>query len=77
MDQLTLDLTSHRCPLALLLVKRAVRSLNIDQTLCIHITDVGSRHDIFRYLTAQSLDFDIVSESYSLLILLCKKAEPK
>ncbi len=45
-----LDLKSERCPMALLLAKRATSHLLVNQCLEIHLTDKASLQDITRYL---------------------------
>jgi TusA-related sulfurtransferase len=72
----TLDLTSKRCPLALLLAKRAYHALLPQQSLQIHLTDLGSLHDILRYFYTMNAVISVENSESQHTILAVKKAEP-
>lgn len=46
-----LDLRKHRCPMALLLAKRATDALIFGETLTLVLADRASSTDIFHFLT--------------------------
>lgn len=50
MEIQSLDLREQRCPMALLLAKRACASLKQGQQIALYITDSGALKDIPRYL---------------------------
>ncbi len=76
MDHQTLDLTSQRCPFALLLAKRAYHALLPQQSLQIHLTDLGSLHDILRYFEAMKAVTSLKKADSQYTILAIKKADP-
>lgn len=55
MESILLDLREQRCPMALLLVKRAVAALLPRELLTILIADPASQRDIEQYLAQQAL----------------------
>ncbi|WP_299792709.1 sulfurtransferase TusA family protein [uncultured Shewanella sp.] len=46
----SIDLTALRCPLALVKVKLALKQLEDGETLCVSLSDIGSRQDVPRFL---------------------------
>ncbi|PKF50620.1 sulfurtransferase TusA family protein [Enterovibrio nigricans] len=50
MEIQSLDLREQRCPMALLLAKRACASLEQGQRIALYVTDAGALRDIPRYL---------------------------
>ncbi|WP_341661019.1 sulfurtransferase TusA family protein [Vibrio sp.] len=54
MEQNVLDLRDERCPMALLLVKRRVKDMDIGQKATIYVADQQSFFDIRRFLLKQS-----------------------
>lgn len=50
MEPILLDLRQQRCPIALLLAKRATAALLHNQSLTILIADPASLHDIEQYM---------------------------
>ncbi|WP_087019435.1 sulfurtransferase TusA family protein [Thaumasiovibrio subtropicus] len=64
-----LDLKNERCPMALLLAKRAACQLSVHQRLDIHLTDTASLQDITRYLTQHHYSVSMECESESVMRL--------
>ncbi|TXY06607.1 sulfurtransferase TusA family protein [Vibrio mimicus] len=56
MEPIILDLREQRCPMALLLAKRATASLSPCESLTILIADPASQRDIEKYMALQLLD---------------------
>ncbi|MDD1784148.1 sulfurtransferase TusA family protein [Enterovibrio sp. ZSDZ35] len=50
MEIQSLDLREQRCPMALLLAKRACALLEHGQPIALYVTDAGALRDIPRYL---------------------------
>ncbi|MEC6825172.1 sulfurtransferase TusA family protein [Photobacterium piscicola] len=73
MEILTLDLMAHRCPLALLMVKRACCDLLSTQKLEIKVLADGTQMDIIRYLTNNGFILDIQAENTYQLVIIVKK----
>nr|WP_305844387.1 sulfurtransferase TusA family protein [Photobacterium leiognathi] len=73
MEILSLDLTTQRCPLALLLTKRACAKLLSEQQLELRISDSGARSDIPRYLLNHGYMIDTVVNDNTQLVMLVKK----
>nr|WP_237156683.1 sulfurtransferase TusA family protein [Photobacterium leiognathi] len=73
MEILSLDLTTQRCPLALLLAKRACAKLLSEQQLELRISDSGARNDIPRYLLNHGYIIDTVVNDNTQLVMLVKK----
>lgn len=70
MEILTLDLMAYRCPLTLLMVKRACRDLLSTQQLTIIVAENGARTDILRYLHNNGFMVDIQTENHHQLVIL-------
>ncbi|WP_330961921.1 sulfurtransferase TusA family protein [Photobacterium sp. 53610] len=68
-----LDLTDARCPLALLIAKRACHGLGVGYSLDIHVCDTGARQDIPRYLRHQGFDVRVQSDDPQLLVITVTK----
>ena len=75
MERALLNLTTERCPMALLLAKRAVKSLAIGDTLEIHISDTGARQDIPRYLSNHGFFIDVRLDSQQVLEIIVTKRQ--
>lgn len=73
MEIQSLNLTSERCPMALLLAKRASKDLSVGQILQIHISDPGGRQDIPRYLLNHGFNVEIQADSYQELVITVTK----
>ncbi|WP_232600566.1 sulfurtransferase TusA family protein [Photobacterium carnosum] len=73
MEILTLDLMAHRCPLALLIVKRKCRDLLSTQKLEIKVLADGTQMDIIRYLKNNGFILDIQAENTYQLVVFVKK----
>ncbi|PSW03994.1 sulfurtransferase TusA family protein [Photobacterium lipolyticum] len=73
MEIQSLDLTSERCPMALLLAKRVSKGLRFDQILQIHISDPGGRQDIPRYLLNHGFNVEVQADSYQKLVIVVTK----
>lgn len=66
----TVDLTKERCPMSLLVAKRATARLKPLQTLSILVSDRSSLEDMQAYFSGQKMDVQITVESkyYQLII---------
>ncbi|WP_325891914.1 sulfurtransferase TusA family protein [Grimontia sp. NTOU-MAR1] len=58
MEIQSLDLREQRCPMALLLAKRACAALKQGQQIALYITDSGALKDIPRYLDKNGFEFE-------------------
>ncbi|AMG29963.1 sulfurtransferase TusA family protein [Grimontia hollisae] len=58
MEIQSLDLREQRCPMALLLAKRACGSLKQGQQIALYIADSGALKDIPRYLEKHGFVFE-------------------
>ena len=75
MEILTLDLMAHRCPLALLMVKRRCKHLSPTQKLVIKVLQPSAKTDIFRYLQNNGFIIDIQAETIDQLVIIVKKGQ--
>ncbi|WP_231892566.1 MULTISPECIES: sulfurtransferase TusA family protein [unclassified Vibrio] len=50
-----IDLTQERCPMSLLLAKRASRALKVSQSLTFIVRDVASVNDMQSYFTCHEM----------------------
>ncbi|PSV46946.1 sulfurtransferase TusA family protein [Photobacterium indicum] len=75
MDIQTLNLASERCPLALLLAKRASKSLRSNQSIEIIISDAGARQDISRYLLNNGFNVKVQADSPQELVIIATKRQ--
>ncbi|MCW8331778.1 sulfurtransferase TusA family protein [Photobacterium sp. SDRW27] len=75
MEITSLNLTSERCPMALLLAKRATRELGFGQYLRIHISDAGARQDIPRYLLNNGFNIEEQADSQLELVITVTKRQ--
>ena len=64
---------THRCPLALLMVKRRCRDLLPTQKLEIKVLADGTQTDIVRYLQNNGFTLDIQAENTDQLVIIVKK----
>lgn len=76
MEHRILDLTSQRCPMALLLAKRAYHALMPAQSLQIRLSELGSLHDILRYFQSQAADVRLEQSSSLSILFVVKKEAP-
>ncbi|MGF1688263.1 sulfurtransferase TusA family protein [Photobacterium japonica] len=70
-----LDLTAERCPMALLLAKRATHALKKGEKMEIHMTDAGARQDIPRYLSTQGMAIEVLMDSHHVLAITVTKGD--
>ncbi|MGR5066393.1 sulfurtransferase TusA family protein [Photobacterium sp. DNB22_13_2] len=75
MEPVLLNLTTERCPMALLIAKRAVQALDVDDKLEIHITDTGARLDIPRYLSNHGFFIDVRLDNQQVLEIIVTKRQ--
>ncbi|WP_338046946.1 sulfurtransferase TusA family protein [Photobacterium alginatilyticum] len=75
METPSLNLTSERCPMALLLAKRATKVLCCGQRLKIHISDQGARQDIPRYLLNHGFDIEQQAACPQELVIIVTKRQ--
>ena len=75
MEHALLNLTTERCPMALLMAKRAAQKLNAGDRLEIHITDTGARQDIPRYLSNHGFFIDVRLENQQVLEIIVTKRQ--
>jgi TusA-related sulfurtransferase len=70
MQRETVDLTKERCPMSLLLAKRASAKLNSSQSLRILVSDHSSLSDMQAYFQRQKIDVQVRLEAdhYQLII---------
>ncbi|MCY9870955.1 sulfurtransferase TusA family protein [Vibrio barjaei] len=54
MTDVHLDLVEERCPMSLLLVKRAFKQIEIGQLLSVRLVDKHSVSDVLQYLSIQN-----------------------
>lgn len=73
MDIQTLNLASERCPLALLLAKRASKNLRSNQSIEMIISDVGARQDISRYLRNNGFNVKVQADTPQELVIIATK----
>ncbi|MGF1727247.1 sulfurtransferase TusA family protein [Photobacterium nomapromontoriensis] len=73
METAMLNLTTERCPMALLLAKRAANELESCERLAIQITDTGARLDIPRYLSTHGFSIEVQEDSPHVLEIIVTK----
>lgn len=71
----SLNLTSERCPMALLLAKRATKGLCFGQRLKIHLSDEGARQDIPRYLLNHGFNIEELADCQQELVIIVTKRQ--
>ncbi|WP_076413689.1 sulfurtransferase TusA family protein [Shewanella sp. UCD-KL12] len=64
-----IDLTTLRCPLALVKVKLALKQLRGNDVLCVALSDTGSRQDVPRYLKKTGYQFSEIRNDKEMLKL--------
>ena len=73
METRTLDLSQQRCPMSLLLAKRAAQSLDKNGKLEIKVVDKTSLADIMKYFELNTFSINVDHEaSYSFLTVTRK-----
>ncbi|MGF1683690.1 sulfurtransferase TusA family protein [Photobacterium minamisatsumaniensis] len=75
METALLNLTAERCPMALLMAKRATKALSVGQQIEIHIADSGARQDIPRYLIANGFNIEVQADSHQVLVIIVTKRQ--
>lgn len=73
MTEIQLDLVHERCPMSLLLVKRAFKQLTLNQLLSVRLADKSSVSDILQYLSKQNVQVDCLEERETTLIKIRKQ----
>ncbi|RXJ71453.1 sirA-like family protein [Veronia nyctiphanis] len=73
MEIQSLDLRDQRCPMSLLLVKRACTGLDKGQGLMIMISDAASEQDIHRYLLKQAFQVTKSTDAFATVLLVIKQ----
>ncbi|KLV06730.1 sulfurtransferase TusA family protein [Photobacterium ganghwense] len=73
MERALLNLTAERCPMALLLAKRAVQNLHSGESMEIHVTDTGARQDIPRYLSNHGFTIEVRVDNHQVLEIIVTK----
>jgi len=68
-----IDLTGFRCPLPLVKVKLALKTLNTGDTIQVLLSDPGSIQDVPRYLKKSGYHHDVVLDECSILTLQITK----
>ena len=58
MEIQSLDLREYRCPMALLMAKRACATLEQGEKITLSVIDSGAVKDIPRYLKGNGFDFE-------------------
>lgn len=73
METQNLDLTSYRCPMSLLLAKRASQSLVTNERLCIKVADNASLSDMMGYFERKLFNLRLEhTDAYSFLTVIKK-----
>ncbi|MCP3697950.1 MAG: sulfurtransferase TusA family protein [Aliivibrio sp.] len=73
METRTLDLSQQRCPMSLLLAKRAAQNLDKNGKLEIKVVDKTSLADIMKYFELNAFSINVDHEaSYALLTVTRK-----
>lgn len=67
-----LDLRGSRCPMALLLAKRAAINLSVNQQLQLDVSDAGAMSDIPRYFRTQGYCVQIQKNEHMTRIVVSK-----
>ncbi|MGR5347864.1 sulfurtransferase TusA family protein [Vibrio mediterranei] len=73
MTEIQLDLVHERCPMSLLLVKRAFKQLTLNQLLSVSLADKSSVSDILQYLSKQNAQVDRLEERETTFIKIRKQ----
>ncbi|SEG61576.1 sulfurtransferase TusA family protein [Vibrio hangzhouensis] len=73
MTEIQLDLVHERCPMSLLVVKRAFKQLTLNQLLSVRLADKSSVSDILQYLSKQNAQVDCLEERETTLIKIRKQ----
>ncbi|MBY6199285.1 sulfurtransferase TusA family protein [Vibrio hangzhouensis] len=73
MTEIQLDLVHERCPMSLLLVKRAFKQLTLNQLLSVRLADKNSVSDILQYLSKQNAQVDCLEERETTFINIRKQ----
>ncbi|ACB55677.1 sulfurtransferase TusA family protein [Aliivibrio fischeri] len=73
METQSLDLTQHRCPMSLLLAKRASQALVTNEILQIKVVDKASLADMIAYFERQLFEVRLEhADAYSFLTVIKK-----
>ena len=69
----TMDLTKERCPMSLLVAKRASARLKSLQSLRILVSDRSSFEDMQAYFQRQKMDVQVRVESHHYQLIITKE----
>ncbi|WP_261815736.1 sulfurtransferase TusA family protein [Vibrio gallicus] len=66
-----IDLTEHRCPMSLLLAKRASLELTVGESIKFMVTELSSIEDMIRYFSSNQwhTQLERTSDCYHLTII--------
>ncbi|MCL1091633.1 sulfurtransferase TusA family protein [Shewanella profunda] len=70
-----IDLTPFRCPIPLVKVKLALKSMHAGETLHILLSDSGSRRDVPVYLKKQGHSIEVLCNDAAQLALMIIKVD--
>lgn len=70
-----IDLTPFRCPIPLVKVKLALKSMDAGETLHILLSDSGSRRDVPVYLEKQGHRVEVLRDDAAQLALIIMKVD--
>lgn len=70
-----IDLTPFRCPIPLVKVKLALKSMDAGETLHILLSDSGSRRDVPVYLKKQGYRVEVLRDDAAQLALIIMKVD--
>lgn len=73
METRTLDLSQQRCPMSLLLAKRAAQSLDKNEQLEIKIVDKTSLADIMKYFELNAFTINVAHEALYAFLTVSRK----
>ncbi|MDD9154850.1 sulfurtransferase TusA family protein [Aliivibrio sp. S4TY2] len=73
METRTLDLSQQRCPMSLLLAKRAAQSLDINGKLEIKVVDKTSLADIMKYFELNAFAINVEYEASFVFLTVTRK----
>lgn len=70
-----IDLTPFRCPVPLVRVKLALKSMSVGESLHILLSDSGSRRDVPLFLKKQGHNIQILCDDVNELALVISKVD--
>ncbi|CAM2771093.1 sulfurtransferase TusA family protein [Vibrio rarus] len=69
----TIDLTQERCPMTLLLAKRASSKLSASQALTFVVAEKSSVHDMQAYFLRHNMQVDVRKEPHCYYLTIIKE----